>query len=87
MGGGGNGHNNYTLEDTKYYSFLSEPFEGNYTKTSDYKNVFEAIKFLNSDESNDPFVIFLPLMNPHPPYSCPEPWYSSIDPEDLPDLR
>ena len=32
-------------------------------------------------------MIFLPLMKPHPPYSAPEPYYSSINPDDLPDLR
>lgn len=87
MGGGNNGQNKYSLEDPEYYSFLNEPFDSNYTKTADYKNVYEAIKFLNSNESQDPFVIFLPLSKPHPPYSCPEPWYSSINPDDLPDLR
>mmetsp|Transcript_32776 Transcript_32776/g.65235 ORF Transcript_32776/g.65235 Transcript_32776/m.65235 type:complete len:349 (-) Transcript_32776:240-1286(-) len=32
-------------------------------------------------------MIFLPLTKPHPPYACPEPWYSSIKPSDLPPLR
>lgn len=32
-------------------------------------------------------MIFLPLLMPHPPYSAPEPFYSSIDPDSLPPLR
>jgi choline-sulfatase len=85
MGGGNYGPSPYKLEDPEYYSFLNSPHKGN--KTTDYNNVYEAIKFLNSDESKKPFMIFLPLSIPHPPYSCPEPWYSSINPDDLPDLR
>ena len=30
-----------------------------------------------------PFMVFLPLSFPHPPYSCPEPWYSMYDPDDI----
>ena len=34
-----------------------------------------------------PFTIFLPLSKPHPPYSTSEPFYSTIDPAELPPLR
>jgi choline-sulfatase len=88
MGGGNYGANNYSLEDPEFYSFLNKPHNGNYTTTADYKNVYAAIEFLNSERASaNPFMIFLPLSYPHPPYSCPEPFYSSINPDDLPDLR
>ena len=52
----------------------------------DYKNVHAAIQFLHSQPA-EPFVIFLPLPKPPPPYSAPEPYYSMIEPSSLPPLR
>lgn len=51
MGGNNYGPNNYTLEDPEYYSFLNTATKGNYTTTNDYKNVYAAIEFLNSNQS------------------------------------
>ena len=89
MNGMNNGPNNFTLEDPRYYSMLTEPTQGTFNQTQDYNNVFEAINFLKSfDPSQDePFFLFLPLLNPYPPYSCPEPFYSMIDPDTIPPLR
>ena len=37
--------------------------------TTDARNVFAAIDFLKSKNATDrPFVVFLPLSLPHPPY-------------------
>jgi len=93
-----NGPNIYPPEDARYYSFLSEPTEGFVNQTGDYANVEAAIDFLRThphptrsnrvDEHHaPPFFIFLPLLKPHPPYSCPEPFYSMYDPDSLPPLR
>jgi arylsulfatase A-like enzyme len=90
MGGPDNGPNTYDLdtEPGQYYSFLSEPVKGPTNSTMDYRNVYAAIKWLATPEASDkPFTIFLPLLKPHPPYSAPEPWYSSVDPASLPPLR
>eukprot|EP00945_MAST-04E_sp_MAST-4E-sp1_P008288 g8288.t1 len=81
-----NGKNPYDLSDPRHYSFLYEAYEGSFNTTKDYCNVAEAINFLNS-RPKEPFFIFLPLTKPHPPYSVPEPFYSSIDVKDVPDLR
>jgi len=83
-GGSDNGPNSFSLDDPRYYSFLNDPTKSN--STGDYNNVAAAIDFLAS-EPEEPFVIFLPLLKPHPPYSAPEPWYSSVKVEDVPPLR
>lgn len=85
-GGENNGPNPYSIHDARYYSFLSEATKAPVNQTHDYYNVLAAIEFLQS-KPKDPFMIFLPLSKPHPPYSCPEPFYSSIDPDSLPPLR
>lgn len=72
--------------DPRFYTFLNEATSGDVTGTQDYKNVEAAIQFLNS-KPTEPFAIFLPLMKPHPPYSVPEPFYSTIDPDSIPALR
>ncbi|GMH95835.1 hypothetical protein TL16_g13242 [Triparma laevis f. inornata] len=89
MKGINNGPNTYNLEDPEYYSMLTDPTQGSVNQTQDYNNVFEAINFLKSynSDTDDPFFIFLPLLNPHPPYSVPEPFYSLIDPETINPLR
>ena len=81
-----NGKNPYKMEDPEYYSFLYGPYPGHYNTTRDYNNVIKAINFLNSGPTK-PFFIFLPLTKPHPPYSVPEPFYSTIDPETITNLR
>lgn len=87
QGGKGNdGINSIKFGEPGYYSFLNDAFPGHANETSDYQNVLAAVQFLQSNPS-EPFVIFLPLMKPHPPYSAPEPFYSSIDPNQLPPLR
>ena len=98
-----NGPNAFAAGEAGYYSFLNEPTQGHVNQTSDYANVEAAIAFLRdrdqrlraaaatgsdaADANEPPFFIFLPLLKPHPPYSCPEPFYSSIDPDSLPELR
>ncbi|KAK3265502.1 hypothetical protein CYMTET_25817 [Cymbomonas tetramitiformis] len=84
--GGNNGPNSYSETDPRFYTFLNEPYKEDATETTDYKNVVAAIKFLRSKPTT-PFMVFLPLTKPHPPYSCPEPFYSSINASELPPLR
>ena len=62
------------------------PFAKGIKEDSQTIGLHEAINFLNS-RPKEPFFIFLPLTKPHPPYSAPEPFYSSIDEKDVPDLR
>ena len=65
--------------DPRYYSFLADPAPN---ATQDLDNVDAALQFINGrtgDNSSTPWMMFLPLLLPHPPYSCPEPWYSMVD--------
>lgn len=58
------------------------------TDTGDWKNTQAAIDYIKKWKKGDkPFFIFLPLLDPHPDYSAPEPFYSAIDPSSIPDLR
>ena len=84
-GGVGSNHNGTKLwaqGDPRYYSFLYPPLNAaQANKTQDWYNVNKAIEFLRArTPSSPPFMMFLPLLLPHPPYSCPEPWHSSVDP-------
>ena len=91
------GENPFEMEDPRYYSFLWTPLdESTINTTSDAINVESAISFLEGRAAGaksaeergealdqDPFMIFLPLSYPHPPYSCPEPYYSMVDPANI----
>eukprot|EP00658_Telonema_sp_P-2_P083700 TRINITY_DN9132_c0_g2_i3.p1 TRINITY_DN9132_c0_g2~~TRINITY_DN9132_c0_g2_i3.p1 ORF type:complete len:291 (-),score=49.82 TRINITY_DN9132_c0_g2_i3:1043-1915(-) len=88
------GPNAFEFGEPGYYSFLSRAAPG-LNATLDHANVAAAIRFLKqraldeamAEQPLPPFFIFLPLLYPHPPYSAPEPFYSSIDPASLPALR
>lgn len=68
----------------EFYSFLHDPFERPLEEHSDYANVMAAIDILRSEPAN-PFVLYLPLIFPHCPYSAPEPWHSRFRPEQVAD--
>lgn len=54
----------------------------------DTHRVEAAIAWLESRGRGDkPFVLYLPLEMPHPPFTAPEPYYSMYDPADVPPLR
>lgn len=71
--------------DSRRMNFLYEPLPG---EPDDYYRILEAIDFLKSRKPGDPpFMLYLPTVYPHCPYTCPEPWYSMYDPDSLPPLR
>jgi arylsulfatase A-like enzyme len=76
----------FSPEDPHYHSFLAGPFLDPLEDHSDYANVMAAIQYLQG-EPKGPFLIYLPLAFPHPPYGAPEPWHNQIDPDAVPDLR
>jgi choline-sulfatase len=80
------GPNPYAEDDPRYYSFLYEPYSGPLEEHGDYANVHAGIEFLRSRPRN-PFILYLPLVFPHCPYSAPQPWHDLIHPDDLPPLR
>lgn len=80
------GPNPYAVDDPRYYSFLSEPYSGPLEEHGDYACVQAGIDFLRS-KPQQPFILYLPLVYPHCPYSAPQPWHDLIDPDGLPPLR
>lgn len=59
---------------------------GDRRQTRDFKLVQMAIKIIERKESDRPFCIFLPLTEPHPPYTVPRDFYDMYSPSDLPAL-
>ena len=51
--------------------------------TGDYANLQAAIRVLERREAERPFCIFLPLTNPHPPYSAPKDFNDLYRPRDV----
>lgn len=80
------GTNPYAEDDPRYYSFLFEPYQGALEDHGDYANVQAGIEFLRS-RPEKPFILYLPLVYPHCPYSAPQPWHDIYSPDDLPPLR
>ncbi len=71
-------------------SLLFESWPGELEDSGEYLNVKAAIDFLQTradQGSENPFVLYLPMLHPHPPYSCPKAFYDRIHPEQVPDLR
>lgn len=68
-----------------YDSFMSHP-HGDVASQWDNICVQRGIDFLRSKHDR-PFVLYLPLILPHPPYSAPQPWHDMYDPKDVPALR
>jgi choline-sulfatase len=57
---------------------------GDRRSTSDYANLQRAFKILERKETDHPFCIFLPLLEPHPPYTIPEDFYTMYSPSEVP---
>jgi choline-sulfatase len=69
-------------------SFLFSPMEGSYTQHSDYQNLKAGMDFIRGRKPGDrPFILFLPLLFPHCPYTAHEPFYSMYSEDDLMPLR
>ncbi len=92
LGGGHAGPNVFQPGEPGYFSFLYEPFAGGLHETGDMKRVQAGLDFLRAraqttDEDAPPFVLYLPLSLPHPPYACPQPYHDMYRPADIPPLR
>ena len=86
--GGHAGGNWYRPGEPGYYGFLYEPFPGGLADTADMRRVQAGIDFLRSCGPHaPPFMLYLPLSLPHPPYGAPQPYHDMYDPDDLPALR
>lgn len=66
------------------YSFYTGLSEGK--ADADIEDVWAAIERIKGiGELDQPLCLFLGLLNPHPEYTCQEPWFSRIDREQVPD--
>ncbi len=75
----------FAPDDPGYWSFLYGPAPGHMT---DWHVIDEAERFLRSRRATDaPFMLYLPISLPHCPFTCPQPWYDLINPDDLPPMR
>lgn len=52
-----------------------------------YRNVTDAMKFIDGLPSRRPFFLWLSFSEPHNPYQVPEPYYSMFKIEDLPKVN
>ncbi|MDR1901784.1 MAG: sulfatase-like hydrolase/transferase [Treponema sp.] len=67
---------------------LFSPMEGDYTHHSDYQNLKAGMDFIRGRKAGDkPFILFLPLLFPHCPYTAHEPFYSMYGEGDIMPLR
>lgn len=59
---------------------------GDRRSNPDYKHLQMAVNVLKRKQADKPFCIFLPLFEPHPPYTVPEDFYNMYSPDTLPPL-
>ena len=57
---------------------------GDRRENQDYLYLKRAFQILERRETDRPFCIFLPLLNPHPPYTISEDFYNLYSPSDIP---
>ena len=70
----------------KNYQMLGDPIPDEKAETTgDAAHVAMGIDFLRRHAADDqPFFLFLPLLNPHPPYAAPESFYEKYMTAELP---
>jgi arylsulfatase A-like enzyme len=76
-------------ESDTYYSFLAgraKPAPGEaHVYDNDWAMIEGAIDAIRQHEQDDqPLCLYLPLWDPHPPYTVEDPWFSMIDRSKLP---
>ncbi|MBN1673976.1 MAG: sulfatase-like hydrolase/transferase [Kiritimatiellae bacterium] len=87
-GGGAGAPNAFAFGDVRYYAYLHAPLSCGPHETADMRRVRKGIEFVRSRRPDDPpFMLYLPLGLPHPPYTAPEPFYSMVHPDNVPPLR
>ena len=67
-----------------YYGRLENETNSKYVPDFDHAMIEGALEFIRNAPADRPFCLYLPLRHPHPPYIVEEPWYSQIDPNQIP---
>jgi choline-sulfatase len=82
---GGGARDRFAPDEPGFQSFLFGPSPGHMT---DWFQMEQAVEFLRGRQPDDaPFMLYLPFVLPHCPFTCPQPWYDMYDPEALPPMR
>lgn len=78
------GENPYSFEDPKYYSFLYPPIKKEGKDIPLDENIARAVEFLkHRTEEDNPFMLYLPVIMPHPPYNALEQFHNMYDSDKL----
>ena len=76
----------FAPDDPGYWSFLYAPRARTHDRLARDRRSRSA--FCAARRPTDaPFMLYLPITLPHCPFTCPQPWYDLIDPDDLPPMR
>jgi len=71
----------------EFYSFLMPAQNCDAEDTNDMRNIIKALDFIKNHKNSDrPFMLFLPISNPHAPYTAPEEFYNMYGVDEIPDL-
>jgi arylsulfatase A-like enzyme len=91
VGRSNSGTNPFPPSDSRFYSFFANATAYGVNETTDASNVARATALIEARDPSTapPFFLYLPLMSPHPPYGCPEPYWDMYNPTDprIPPLR
>lgn len=63
---------------------LQHPAPGGVEAQHPYRNVTDALSFLDEVGGRNPFFLWVSLAEPHNPYQVPEPYFDMFPPETLP---
>lgn len=78
--------NPYKPEDPEYYSFMYSPVEDDGEEVPLDEEIARAIDYLKKwKEGDKPFMLYLPIVMPHPPYNALERFHNMYDPDLLKD--
>lgn len=83
---------NTTTEQLEFADFLvgtrhmemHQPSPGGVTVQHPYRNVSDALEFLDTRDATKPFFAWVSFAEPHNPYQVPEPYFDLFPPESLP---
>jgi len=76
------------FDDPFFQTYLHKPMQNERHETADMRTLQLGLDFLRARRPGDrPFMLYLPLTLPHPPYTVPEEYYHMYDPADVPPLR
>lgn len=64
-----------------------EPAPGGLEVQHPYRNVSDALNFIDRTPDNTPFFMWLSFAEPHNPYQVPEPYYDMFPPSSLPKIN